>query len=78
MMHWAYMPQVATDPTPFKGIESVPAAVAHLQSGQSIGKVGEHILKQCVDTNVFAIATLCESDCSQFSALGGLLSVAVR
>ncbi|KAK9812689.1 hypothetical protein WJX72_002127 [[Myrmecia] bisecta] len=30
---------VAIDPTPFRGVESVAAAVDHLQSGNSVGKV---------------------------------------
>eukprot|EP00884_Botryococcus_braunii_P008635 jgi/Botrbrau1/17773/Bobra.0127s0028.1 len=30
---------IALDPTPFRGLESVPDAVEYLQSGKSLGKV---------------------------------------
>ena len=38
--------QVIIDPVPFEGIDAVPAAVNHLQSGASSGKVVVRICTQ--------------------------------
>lgn len=37
--------QVAIDPVQFRGLESVPDAVDHLQAGKSLGKVVVTIAK---------------------------------
>lgn len=38
-LHKSGQLRVEIDPAPFTGLEAVPAAVAHLQGGKSLGKV---------------------------------------